>query len=159
MLVYFLSVKSVTSSKILTIHQILGVCAKNLKATLLFVDFSKAFDSIHKGKMKQILLAYGLTKVTVTAIMMLYKNIKAKVSSPNRDTDFFDIVGVLQAPNLFIICLDYMLWMSINLIKKSFFTKKGKKQTILCRNYYWRRLCRWHNASGKYIYPSQLPAA
>ena len=33
---------------------------KNLKATLLFVDFSKAFDSIHKGKMEQLLLTYGL---------------------------------------------------------------------------------------------------
>ena len=32
-----------------------GVCAKNLKATLLFVDFSKEFDSIHWGKMEQIL--------------------------------------------------------------------------------------------------------
>ena len=49
-----------TTSQILTICQILGVCAKNFKATLLFVDFSKAFDSIHRGKLEQILLAYGL---------------------------------------------------------------------------------------------------
>ena len=35
---------------------------KNLLATLLFVDFTKAFDSIHRGKMEQILLAYGLPK-------------------------------------------------------------------------------------------------
>ena len=27
-----------------------------------------AFDSIHRGKMEQILLAYGLPKETVTAI-------------------------------------------------------------------------------------------
>ena len=30
---------------------------KNLQSTLLFVDFTKAFDSIHRGKMEQILLA------------------------------------------------------------------------------------------------------
>ena len=36
------------TSQILTIHQILeGVRAKNLEATILFVDFTKAFDSIH----------------------------------------------------------------------------------------------------------------
>ena len=36
-------------SLILTIHQILkGVHAKNLVAILLFVDFSKAFDPIHR---------------------------------------------------------------------------------------------------------------
>ena len=38
---------------------------------MLFVDFTKAFDSIHRGKMKQILLAYDLTKETVAAIIML----------------------------------------------------------------------------------------
>ena len=43
--------------------------------------------------------------------MMLYRNTKIKVYSPDEDTDFFDIVdGVLQgdtlAPYLFIICRD-----------------------------------------------------
>ena len=52
-----------TTSQILTIRRILeGVRAKNLQATLLFVDFTKAFDSIHRGKMELILLAYGLPK-------------------------------------------------------------------------------------------------
>ena len=42
-----------TTSQILTIRRILeGVRAKNLQTTLLFVDFSKAFDSIHRGKME-----------------------------------------------------------------------------------------------------------
>ena len=52
-----------TTLQILTIRRILeGVGAKNLLVTLLFVDFTKAFDSVHRGKMKQILLAYGLPK-------------------------------------------------------------------------------------------------
>ena len=103
--------------KILTIHRILeGVHANNLEATILFVNFSKAFDSIHRGKMKQIQLAYSLFKETITAIMMLYKNMKVKVRSLDGDTDYFNIVaGVLQgdtlAPYLFIICLDYVLRM------------------------------------------------
>ena len=33
---------------------------KNLAVPILFVNFTKAFDSIHRGKMEQILLAYGL---------------------------------------------------------------------------------------------------
>ena len=46
--------------------------------------------------------------------MILYRNTKVKLRSPDGDTDYFDIVvGVLQgytlAPYLFIICLDYML--------------------------------------------------
>ena len=70
---------------------------KNLDATtrILFVDFSKAFDSIHRGKMEQTLLTYGLSKETVTDIMMLYKNTKY----------------------LFIICLDYVFRTSFDIMK------------------------------------------
>ena len=101
--------------------------AKNLEVTLLFVDFSKAFDSIHRRKMEQILLAYGLPKETITAIMILYKNTKTKVCSPGGDRDFFDIVaGVLQGDTLalylFIICLDYILRTSVDLMKENGFT-------------------------------------
>ena len=80
---------------------------------MLFVDFTKAFHSIYRGKMEQILLAYDLPKETVAAIMMLYRNRKVKVRSPDGDTDYFSIVAdVLQgdtlAPYLFIICLDIL---------------------------------------------------
>ena len=59
--------------------------------------------------------------------MMLYKNTKVKVRSPDGDTDYFDIVaGVLQgdtlAPYLFIICLDYVLRTFIDLMKENGFT-------------------------------------
>ena len=75
------------------------VCAKNFKAALLFVDFSKAFDSIHRAKMEQIPLANGLPKETFAAIIMLYKNTKVKVHSPDGNTEFFNIVtSVLQGP-------------------------------------------------------------
>ena len=69
---------------------------KNLQATILFVNFTKAFDSIHRGKMEQILLTYDLPKETVIAIMILYRNTKVKAYSPDGETDYFDIVaGVL----------------------------------------------------------------
>ena len=94
--------------------------------TILFVDITKAFDSIHREKMELILLAYDLPKETVAAIMMLYRNTKVKVRSPDGDTDYFDIVaGILQgdtlAPYLFIICLDYVLRTSIHKIKDNGF--------------------------------------
>ena len=91
-----------TTSQILTIRRILeGIRAKNTQATLLFVDFTKAFDSVHRRKMEQILLAYGLPKETVAAITILYRNTKVKVRSPDGDTEYFDIVvGVLQGNSL-----------------------------------------------------------
>ena len=115
---------SSTTSQVLTIHRnIEGVWAKNPWRTFLFVDFS-AFDSIHWGKMEQGLwLAYYLPKETVTTIMILYKNIKAIIRSPDGDTGFIEINGGnLQedtlAAYLFINCLDYALWSSVDLLKK-----------------------------------------
>ena len=64
--------------------------------------------------------------------MMHYKNIKTTVLSPDRDTDFFDIFSeVLQGDTLaaymFIYCLEFLLRISIYLIKKKLFSrcKKG----------------------------------
>ena len=77
--------------------------------TILFFDFTKAFYSIHRGKMEQILRAYGLLKVTVAAIMILYRNTKVKVCFPDGDTYYFDIVaGVLQRRHISPIPLYHM---------------------------------------------------
>ena len=85
--------------------------------------------------MEQILLAYGIPKETVAAIMILYRNTKVKVRSPDGDTEYFDIVaGVLQgdtlAPYLFIICLDYVLRTLMDKIKENGFelTKKRSRR-------------------------------
>ena len=114
-----------TTSQILTIRRILVVRAKKLEATILFVDFYKVFDSIHRGKMGPILLTYGLSKETIADIMMLYRNTKVK--------DYFDIIAGVQqggtlAPYLFIICLDYVLRTSIDIIKDNGF-KPAKERS------------------------------
>ena len=87
--------------------------------------------------------------------MMLYKNTKAMVHSPNEDTDFFEIVdsvleGDTLAPYLFILCLVCVIWTSIDLIKENGFTiKKGNKQ-ISCKNYDRLKQRRWPSTSHKY---------
>ena len=107
-----------------------------ISSNLLFVNFTKAFDSIHRGKIEQILLAYGLPKETVAAITILYRNTKVKERSPDGDTEYFDIfAGVLQgdtlATYLLIICLDYVLRTSIDKIRENGFelTKKRAEGT------------------------------
>ena len=122
--------KPIQTSQILTIRQIR---AQNLEATLLFVDFSQAFDSIFRGKMEQILLGCGLSKETVAAIMIFYKIMKTKVPSLDGITVFFDIAAGVQlgdtfAPYLFKIFLNYVLLTSINLMKKMALHLKKKKR-------------------------------
>ena len=83
--------------------------------------------------MEQILLTSYFLKEIVTA-MMLYRSTSAKVRSPDGDTDFFDsIAGILQLDTLtphllilFIICLDYVLPTSIDLIKENGFQLKER---------------------------------
>ena len=67
--------------------------------------------------------------------MILSRNTKVKVRSPDGDTDYFDIVaGVLKgdtlASFLFIIRLDYLLRKSIDKIKENSFelTKKRSRR-------------------------------
>ena len=81
---------------------------KNLQATLIFVDFTKAFDSIHRGQMEQILIAYGIPKETVAAITIPYRNTKVKVRSPDGDTEYFDIVAAVLAGHASFIPLYHL---------------------------------------------------
>ena len=85
--------------------------------------------------MEQILLAYGLPKETVTLIIMLYKNMKIKVCTPDGKTDFFDtVVGVLQGNTLAPISvhnLPRLHALNVNDKRKWLYTKKASY-----RNYY-----------------------
>ena len=104
-----------TVARILTLRRIIeGVKANHLPAIITFIDFKKAFDSIHRAKMMRILKAYGIPPNLLSATEKMYTNTKARVQTPDGETELFDITaGVLQgdtlAPFLFIIVLDYAM--------------------------------------------------
>ena len=81
-----------TSGQILTVRRIIeGANEKNLAAIILFIDFSKAFDSIHRGKLAEILNAYGIPAKIISSIMIAYKNTKSIVRNDDGDTEFINI--------------------------------------------------------------------
>ena len=88
------------------------------KATLQFIDSSEAFDSIHRGMIDQMLLGHGLPRK---------KNYYGNDALQNHENNGFltwwryrrFLPGDTLAPFLFIICLDYVLRTSIDLIKKN----------------------------------------
>ena len=112
--------KRTTVGQILALRRLLeGVKEKNLSCVMTFIDFRKAFDSIHRGKLMDILRAYGVPEKVVSAIAATYSETWAKVRTPDGDTEPFQILaGVLQgdtlAPFLFIIALDYALRCAIS---------------------------------------------
>ena len=107
--------KRSTTSHILALRRMIeGIKDKNLPGVLLFVDFKKAFDSVHRDKLFKILIAYGIPRKIVDLIKLMYLNTKARVVTPDGETCLFDILaGVLQgdtlAPFLFIIVVDYCM--------------------------------------------------
>ena len=109
-----------TTAHILALRRVIeGVKSRNLKATIVFVDFRKAFDSIHRGRMMEILKAYDILHNLLNAIKVMYSNTRAKVISPDGETEWFEFVaGVLQgdtlAPFLFAIVLDYTMRKAIS---------------------------------------------
>ena len=104
-----------TSSHILALCRIIeGVKQNKLPAVITFVDFRKAFDSVHRAKVMKILSAYGIPDELVKAISLLYENTQAKILSPDGDIEFFDtLADVLQsdalALYLFAIVIDYTM--------------------------------------------------
>ena len=124
-----------TLSQILTLRRILEEGKNcNLDSVFVFIDFSKAFDSIDRSTMFEILELYGIPKQIVDAIRLLYTNNSATVLSPDGETKPFDIkAGILQgdtlAPFLFIIVVDYILRVSLDLSKEKGFLLKPRGST------------------------------
>ena len=112
--------KRSTTAHILALRRLIeGVKRHHLKSVIVFVDFSKAFDSVHRGMMLKILKAYGIPHELVQAIAKLYEGTRARVVSPDGETDYFNVLaGVLQgdtlAPYLFAIVVDYLMRKAIN---------------------------------------------
>ena len=109
-----------TAAQILALRRLIEEVKKNnLTAVLCFIDFKKAFDSIHRGTMMKILKAYGVPPNLLRAIESMYACSRAMVVTPDGNSEEFDILaGVLQgdtlAPFLFVIVLDYALRKAIN---------------------------------------------
>ena len=109
-----------TVAQILSLRRLIeGVQSNNRTAVITFVDFKKAFDSVRSGEMFRILKEYGIPPNLLEAIMVMYENIKAKVFTPDGETDLTEIVaGVFKgdtlSPYLFAIVLDYVMRKTIN---------------------------------------------
>ena len=91
-----------------------GAVSKKLPLVAIFVDFKKAFDSINREMLFQIMLAYGIPDQIVAATRKLYDNSKAMVVVNGKMSETFAITtGVLQgdtlAPFLFIMVIDYVM--------------------------------------------------
>ena len=122
-----------TLPQILAIRRIIEeIKIAKKEESLIFIDFSKAFDSISRSKMFHILSLYGIPPQIIDAMKIVYENASCVIQSPDGTTEpFLTFHGVLQgdtlAPYLFVIVVDYILRQSVDNIHTNGITIK--KQT------------------------------
>ena len=107
-----------------------GVKDNNIDAIFIFIDFKKAFDTMHLGKILLILKAYRIPEELVTTISIMYEDTSSKVITPDGETEIFSILaGVLQgdilAPCLFVI--DYIMRKALTGREEKLVFKLGKR--------------------------------
>ena len=89
------------------------------KESIVFVDFSKAFNNVNRSAMLHILSMYGIPENFIKAIKTMYDNPSTFIVTSDGPTDAFNTTyGILQgdtlAPYLFIIVVDYILRQSMD---------------------------------------------
>ena len=100
------------------------------------MDFSKAFDSVDRSKIFEILGLYGILEEIVAAIKVMYTDSTSTVMTTDGETQpFSTLAGILQgdtlAPFLFIMVVDYVMRVSIDSISEKGYQlhpKRGSRQ-------------------------------
>lgn len=87
-----------TKAQVLSLRRIIEEVKKdNLTAVQCFIDFKKAFDSIHRGMMMKIVKAYDIPPNLFGAIETMHAGTRAKVVTPDGNSEEFDILaGVIH---------------------------------------------------------------
>ena len=112
---------------------------------LVFLYFSKAFDSVGRSKMFEILRLYGIPEGIIAAIKVMYTDNSSTVMTTDGETQAFPtLAGILQgdtlAPFLFIMVVDYIMRVSVDTITEKGYLlhpRRGSRQPVLDRH----RLC------------------
>ena len=104
-----------TTEQVIALRCVFDACrVTNMTASLVFVDFQKAFDTLHRSLIPVILSQYNVPNCLISDIIQMYSDTSACVSTELGPTEWFKTTsGVLQgdtlSPCLFIVLLDYAL--------------------------------------------------
>ena len=79
-----------------------------------FVDFEKAFDSVHRESLWNIMMSYGIPSKMVRVIADIYKGFECAVIDGSETSDWFKIKsrvkqGCVMSGFLFLLALDWIM--------------------------------------------------
>ena len=108
-----------TTEQIMTLRFPLDAARTQKRSlTVVFVDYSKAFDSVDRRAIPVVLRQYGAPDPAVADVMQLYHGSTAAVSTRFGLTETFDttscaLQGDTLSPHLIILLVDYILRQSL----------------------------------------------
>ena len=80
------------TDQIFTLRNIIEQCHEwRFPLFINFVDFSKAFDSIHRDTLWKILSTYGIPPKLISMIKIFYNNFKCAVKQQRTDLDWYEV--------------------------------------------------------------------
>lgn len=98
--------------QIFTLRNIIEQCTEWQRQLYLnFIDFEKAFDSIHRNSLWRIVRSYGIPQHLIDIIKSFYVNFRCKVGNSSIEFDVKTGVrqGCVMSSTLFIIAIDWVM--------------------------------------------------
>ena len=79
-----------------------------------FIDFEKAFDSVHRDSLWIIMKKYGIPQKLIKMVQTMYKDFQCAVIDENETTDFFPVTtgvkqGCCMSGFLFLLVIDWVM--------------------------------------------------
>jgi len=83
-----------------------------------FVDFEKAFDSLHRDSLWTIMRQYGIPQKLIQMVKTLYEDFQCSIMDENETTDWFPVTtGVKQeccmSGFLFLLVINWVMWRTV----------------------------------------------
>mgnify|MGYP005952242097 CR=1 FL=1 len=103
------------AEKLLILRNIIEQCTEwNSTLFVNYVDFEKAFDSIHRESLWSIMKFYGIPDKLVRIVKLLYETFQCGVLEDGEETDWYRVTtGVKQgcpmSEFLFLLVIDFVI--------------------------------------------------
>ena len=104
-----------TTEQIFTLRNILEQSNEwNASLYIHFIDFVKAFDSLHRNSLWNIMKEYQIPDKFIKIMKALYNNVECAVIDEGETTDWFEVTsgvkqGCVMSGFLFLLAIDWMM--------------------------------------------------
>ena len=101
--------------QIFALRNIIEQCIEwNVPLFINFIDFKKAFDSIHRETLWRILHSYGIPHKIVSIVMEFYEHFECSIMLGNTTSEWFKVKsgvrqGCILSPILFLTVIDWSM--------------------------------------------------